>query len=1230
MPPIGLPPEVVMNRRALPLTVAVVLLGVLVFAAPPELGGPLPPPFPLFPPDNWWNTDISGAPVDPGSAAFINFIGGDVLHPDFGGEVCPGCVGIYGLPYIVVDAAQPKRTVTFLYDDESDHIGYPIPDEAITQPHWVEHGEPGNQYVPDVDRHILIVDKDNKYLYELYNAWWDGAKWTADSGAFFDMKTNNRRPEGWTSADAAGLAIVPGLVRYEEVYGSAEIGHAFRFTVRLSNGYVYPASHQAGDYPGALPMGARLRLKANKDISRFPAEVQRIFRAMKKHGLIVADNGADMFIQGTFDTRWNNDILNPAFGGLTANDFEVIQLGWKPPTSSSSLSVAAPSPVTEGNSGTTNATFTVTLSPASTSTVTVDYATANGTATAGSDYVAKSGTLTFAAGETTKTVAVTVNGDTADEPDETFHLSLSNPTNATLGTSQATATILDDDVPTVSMSINDVAHTEGNSGTTSAVLTVSLSAAAAQIVTVDYATANGTATAGSDYAAASGNLSFSVGQTSRTIAVAVTGDTAVEPDETFFVNLSGAAGATLADGQGRVTITNDDTAPLPTLVINDVTVAEGNSGTTSARFTVTLSASSTSTVTVAYATANGTATAGSDYVAKSGTLTFAPGATQQFVDVTVNGDTAVEPNETFLVNLSSPSSATVVDAQGQGTITNDDTAPLPSLAINDVTVPEGNSGATNARFTVTLSAASTSTVTVAYATADGSAAAGSDYAAKSGTLTFAAGTTQQFVEVAVNGDTAVEPNETFLVNLSGPSGATIADGQGQGTITNDDTGPLPALSVDDPAVMEGSRGMTSLRFTVLLSAPTVAAVTVAYATADGTASAGTDYLAASGTLTFAAGTTRQIVDVAVGGDTVAEPNETLFLNLTGASGAVVADGQGQGTILNDDATKLPPGRTVPVAWTSLVGVKARDNSLRKVAADGWGNAGAVSTQQIASGEGYVELTASETTTKRMVGLSNGNTNSSYDDIDFGLYADAGGVLAVWEAGTFRGEFGTYATGDKLRVAVGGGVVSYAKNGVVFYRSTKAPTYPLLVDSALLTKRATLLSAVVSGFSPGPQPVVWTAAVGVTASGNSLSKTAASGWGNAGAISKQQIGTGEGYVEFTASETTTKRMVGLSNGNASSSYDDIDFGLYVDAGAALAVWEAGTFKGTFGAYASGDKLRVAVAGGVVRYYRNGAVFYTSTKTPVYPLLVDTALLTTGATITDVVIGGAPLLQSRSRR
>jgi hypothetical protein len=319
--------------------VSLTLTGIL--SAASTLGGALPGPLPLLPGDNWWNLDISSAPVDPASASYISFIGPTRgLHPDFGGDVSPGSVEIYGFPYAVVDSAVTLKAVQFQYSDESDGVNhttgqsfpfYPIPDEAITQAHWVEGGAPGNvDRRSTSDRHLLIVDRDRRHLFELFNVYHDGVRWHAGSGAFFDLNSNGRRPDGWTSADAAGLAILPGLVRHDEVFGTEEIRHAFRVTVRATNGYVYPASHRAGSTQGALPMGARLRLKASRNISGFTPEVQRIFRAMQRYGLIVADNGSDMYVSGTYDTRWNNSVLNPAFRALTTNDFEVVRLGYQP------------------------------------------------------------------------------------------------------------------------------------------------------------------------------------------------------------------------------------------------------------------------------------------------------------------------------------------------------------------------------------------------------------------------------------------------------------------------------------------------------------------------------------------------------------------------------------------------------------------------------------------------------------------------------------------------------------------------------------------------------------------------------------------------------------------------------------------------------------------------------------------------------------------------------------
>ncbi|KAA0255054.1 MAG: DNRLRE domain-containing protein [Acidobacteria bacterium] len=335
---------------------------------------------------------------------------------------------------------------------------------------------------------------------------------------------------------------------------------------------------------------------------------------------------------------------------------------------------------------------------------------------------------------------------------------------------------------------------------------------------------------------------------------------------------------------------------VPLVSIGDATVLEGDSGTTTAIFTVSLSSTPTQMVSVDFATANGTALAGSDYVATSGVLTFDPPTTSRAVSVTVLGDTKDELDEAFFVNLSDPVSVILNDSQGFGTITDDD-AP-PTISIGDATVTEGNSGSVNASFTVTLSAASGLTVTVMYATANGTATAGGDYTTTSGMLTFPPGTTSQPVVVPVLGDTLDEANETFYVNLSSPTSATLADGQGQGTITDDDA--QPSLSINDVTVSEGNSGSVDASFTVTLSAASGQTVTVAYATANGTATAGSDYSARSGTLTFNPGTTTRPIVVPVLGDPVNEANEVFLVNLSSAAAATIADPQGQGTINDDD------------------------------------------------------------------------------------------------------------------------------------------------------------------------------------------------------------------------------------------------------------------------------------------------------------------------------------------
>ena len=351
----------------------------------------------------------------------------------------------------------------------------------------------------------------------------------------------------------------------------------------------------------------------------------------------------------------------------------------------------------EGNAGTTSYTFTVTLSAAAGSAITVDYATEDGSALAGSDYAATTGTLTFNPGQTSKTITLSVVGDTMPEGHETFSVGLFNAVGATIVDPQGLGSIRNDDT---AITIMDVTQNEGAGGTTACNFMVMLSHASDLTVAVDFATADGTASAPGDYASAGGTLAFNPGEIVKSITINVVGDLIYEPTESFTVNLSNAVNALVADGQAIGTISNDDAQPA--IAINDVAMMEGNTGTTNFVFTVTLSNPSAQAVTVNYATANGTAMAPGDYTAASGTLTFNPGEVSKTITIAVVADTVFESNETFVINLSGASGATIADAQGQGTIQNDDVQ-QPSLSINDVTMMEGQAGITYFTFTVSLS-----------------------------------------------------------------------------------------------------------------------------------------------------------------------------------------------------------------------------------------------------------------------------------------------------------------------------------------------------------------------------------------------------------------------------------------------------------------------------------------------------------------------------------------------
>jgi hypothetical protein len=271
----------------------------------------------VFPADNPWNRDVSADPIDPNSASLIAACGATrSLHPDFG-TVYEGQP--WGIPYVTVRGSHPRVPVSFEYDDESDSGPYPIPPTAPIE------GGPASTG----DRHVIVVDVDNWMLYELFDARPvdGGERWTAGSGAIFDLASNALRPEGWTSADAAGLPIFPGLVRYDEVAAGA-IAHAVRFTCpETRRAYVPPARHFASSNTSAdlPPMGMRVRLKASVDIADFPADVRVILAALKKHGMILADNGGGFYVSGAPDARWNDANVDQ-LKRIRGSDFEVIRM----------------------------------------------------------------------------------------------------------------------------------------------------------------------------------------------------------------------------------------------------------------------------------------------------------------------------------------------------------------------------------------------------------------------------------------------------------------------------------------------------------------------------------------------------------------------------------------------------------------------------------------------------------------------------------------------------------------------------------------------------------------------------------------------------------------------------------------------------------------------------------------------------------------------------------------
>ncbi len=568
-----------------------------------------------------------------------------------------------------------------------------------------------------------------------------------------------------------------------------------------------------------------------------------------------------------------------------------------------------------------NMTFTVTITDDTvTGNAKFNYATVDGTATTGdNDYTSATGTVTFNNGDpvgATRTFDVPITGDTKVEDDETFTVTLTPQGTDTVADSPATGTINNDDAAT--LAIDDVTHNEGNAGGTTYTFTVTLTGDVDQAFTVAYATADDSATAPDNaytaVAATALNFAGTNGET-QTFNITVNGDTKVEADERFFVNLSnvlaGGKDVTISDAQGDGNITNDDTA---TLEIDNVTNNEGNAGGTTYSFTVTLTGAVDQAFTVDYATADDSATAAdNDYNAVAATaLNFAGtnGETQTF-NITVNGDTKVEADEKFFVNLSNVQAGgknvTINDPQGNGNITNDDAA---TLTIAGVTLNEGSGGGTtDFDFTVTLDNDVQDGFTVAYTTDDGTATvADGDYTDNDSSLNFAGTAGESHtITVAVTADGVVEADEAFTVALGTvtPVSADAGDitkvgSPATGTITNDDR---YQITIDDPTVNEGVGNAT---FTVSISPALQAGdtVTVDYATSNGSAVAPGDYTTTNGTLTInTPGATTGTFTVPIINDTTVENAENFVVDLSTSTPAAttnISDSQGTCTINDND------------------------------------------------------------------------------------------------------------------------------------------------------------------------------------------------------------------------------------------------------------------------------------------------------------------------------------------
>ena len=544
--------------------------------------------------------------------------------------------------------------------------------------------------------------------------------------------------------------------------------------------------------------------------------------------------------------------------------------------------------------------FTLRSSVTSVFPISVEYSTTNDTAMAGLDYIDASGTVTIPKGGEATSIAITIKSDEINESTERFFVNISNPQGATIDKNKAVGTIIN--THTIELGIANSSITEGNAGIKNLTFDLTADSIATEDVRVEFETVNGSATVGEDFIAKSGIVTIPKGSDSTTIAIEIIGDTKVESDATFALNLMSIIGTPInGNNNGRAsiigTITNDDNAAL---TIANKSISEGNSGRKNLVFDIVSSASSDFLISLDYATMNGSATAGEDFIAQDTTTAIIiPGNTYSYIQIEIIGDTIEEADETFDINFNNIKNASLSESNTTATILNDDTA---ILSVADNSVIEGATGESDLVFTVRSSAIADSAITFNYTTANGTATAGEDFQSKNGNATIPAGQDSTTITIKVIGDTQVENNEIFYLDLSNPQNATFTGGNSRavGTILTDDK---TLLSIANSSITEGNSGEKALVFTVSSNINLQTSITFEYSTENNTALANVDFkLANNQEQTIQADTKEANIEIIILGDIIEEADETFNIILSNPSSAVeiVGGGRAVGTIINDD------------------------------------------------------------------------------------------------------------------------------------------------------------------------------------------------------------------------------------------------------------------------------------------------------------------------------------------